>query len=136
MALAKNSTPLQRGPVLGSRYDMPVAPGVRIFRGALVGVTEDYAAVPAGHVDCAGGLGIAMDPADNRTGQKGSKRVIISTGIFNMTEALAVASVSAPNIKGPVYASDDDTLTLTALNGEVLIGTIDAIDEEGVWIKI
>jgi hypothetical protein len=134
MAATANLKFYQRGPVPGSRYDYPVAAGVRIFRHAIVGVTASLEAVPAGNADCVALVGLALDPADNRTGAKGSKRVIVGTGVFQMDDAFA--SVGAADIKSAVYASDDDTLSLTALEGELPLGTIDAIDEEGVWVRI
>lgn len=134
MAATLNLKMPQRGSSGGSRYDYPVEAGVRIFRNTFVGLTEELTAVPVGHADCFCALGVAVDPVDNRTGQSGAKRVLVATGVFNVGDALAGATV--PNIKGPVYAAEDDTLTLTDASGEWLLGTLEAIDEEGFWVRI
>ena len=124
----------QRGPEPGHCYDYPLAAGVRIVRNGIVGVTASLEAVPAGHPDAVTAVGLAQDAADNCTGGRGDKRVIVGTGVFEMSVALPDAT--AADIKSPVYAVADDSLSLVGAFGQKPIGRIDAIDEEGVWVEI
>ena len=79
-----------------------------IYQGAVVGLSSGYARpLQAGDTY----LGVAMDTVDNSAGSAGDKNVKVSTTV---PFAMAVAGVSdVTSLTLPVYASDDDTLTLT-----------------------
>ncbi|MEN3794395.1 hypothetical protein [Fulvimarina sp. MAC3] len=134
MAATKNiNTPL-RGPMSGSRYDYPVASGVRIFGGTMVGVNAAKEAVPIHNASAVAFVGIALDPADNRAGAAGAKRVLVGRGVFD-GGALFVGAVAA-DINLPLYVVSDDELTKDEVAGSYLAATIEAVDEESVWIKV
>ena len=135
MAATKDQVFYQRASEPGARYEYPVAAGVQIFKNAIVGLNAAFQAVPAGSANAVAVVGLASDPADNRAGNSGDKRVIAKTGTFEMSDAFAAAP-GAVAIKGQVFAADDATLSLTNAADELLLGTIDAIDEEGVWVSI
>lgn len=72
-------------------------------RGTIVGLNAGNEAVPVGHASCVCAVGMALGPADNRTGQAGDKRMLVGTGVFNLDGMLLAAS--AANIKAPLWAS-------------------------------
>ena len=122
----------QRMPVSGHSYGYPVKAGVRIFKRAMVGITADKLAVPVGAAGCVAVIGLATNAVDNRTGVDGEVQVRVDKGVFRMPFAAAAPS----NIRAQVFALDDQTLQLTNANSALLAGTLDAIDAEGVWIRL
>lgn len=111
-------------------YAYPVLAGVVIFGGTAVGVTANLEAVPAGHASAVKLMGFADQRVDNRDGATGDVYARIERGV----RQIPLAGATAANIGATVYASADDTFTLNA--GSLLaIGTIDAIDAEGVWLN-
>ena len=111
-------------------YGYPALAGVQIFGGTAVGITAALAAVPAGHADAVALVGFAEERIDNRDGATGDQFVKIEKDV----RVIPLAGATPANIGDAVYASADDTFTLVA--GELLaIGTIDAIDADGVWLK-
>ena len=124
------SNDIKRPSRSGKAYGYPVLAGVIIYGHTAVGITANREAVPAGHASAVKLIGFSEERIDNRTGQTGDQIVKIEKGVFCIPLAGAVVA----NITAPVYASADDTFTLAA--GALLqIGTIDAIDAEGVWLK-
>ncbi|MFC3074685.1 hypothetical protein [Shinella pollutisoli] len=114
----------------GDSYGYPVLANVRIFGGTMVGVTAALAAVPAGHADAVALVGFAEESVNNVGGATGDQTVTLRKGITH----IPLAGATPANIGATVYASADDTFTLTA--GSLLVaGTIDAIDADGVWLK-
>lgn len=114
----------------GDAYGYPVLAGVRIFGGTMIGVTAGLAAVPAAHASCVALIGFAEEAVDNRDGATGDRLINARKGVTN----IPLAGATPADIGKPVYASADDTFTLTA--GSLLkAGTIDAIDADGVWLK-
>lgn len=120
----------KRKPGLGRSYSYPVLAATRIFGGTAVGITANKEAVPAGNVNAVKLLGFAEERIDNTNGATGDQYVRIEKDI----RLIPLAGAAVANIGAAVYASADDTFTLTA--GSLLqIGTIDAIDADGVWLK-
>jgi predicted RecA/RadA family phage recombinase len=116
----------------GDRYGYPVLAGVTIFGGSVMGITAALAAVPAAHASCVALIGIAEERIDNSAGATGDQYANAKKGIFDIT----LAGATAADIGSPVYASDDETFTLDAAAGANLqIGTLHAIDADGVWLK-
>lgn len=122
----------QRMPVVGSSYGYGVKGGIRIFRKSIVGITAGKLAVPASTAGCVALIGLAENHVDNRDGADGAVPVNLLKGVFKMPFAAAVPA----DIGSPVYALDDQTLQLTNANGALRLGSIEAIDAEGVWIRI
>lgn len=114
----------------GDAYDYPVLAGVIHYGRGGVGVTAAGYSVPAGHASAVALVGLADERVDNSTGANGAVRVRAKKGVFKIPLAATPANVGAK-----VYMSDDNTFTLTA--GALLsIGTIDAVDAAGTWLKI
>lgn len=114
----------------GDSYGYPVLAGVRLFGGALMGVTAAGAAVPAGHANAVALVGFVEQSIDNTGGATGDQMAHALKGVT----AIPLAGAAYADIGKTVYASADDTFTLVA--GALLpAGTIDAIDADGVWLK-
>jgi pectate lyase len=94
---------------------LPVKAGTQVFKGALVGLNGGFArGLTAGDAFA----GIAYAEADNSAGGDGDQAVRVFTlGDFEH----ALASASRANNGAEVFASDDETLTLTA-SGNSLVG--------------
>lgn len=114
---------------LGELEDYPVAGGARIYEGAAVGEDDAGAVQPLQ----AGGrfLGFAERGSNNVDGAAGATSVRVRTrGRVQLPIAgLTVAANSRP----AVYASDDDTFTLSA-TGNSLIGYVSRFVDAGIAI--
>ncbi len=120
----------KKKPGMGRRYGYPVLAGQKVYGGVAVGITANKEAVPAGHVSAVKLIGFAEERADNTGGATGDVYVSIEKDV----RLIPLAGATVANIGATVYASADDTFTLTA--GSLLaLGTIDAIDADGVWLK-
>lgn len=79
-----------------------------IYEGSLLGLSSGYVRpLEAGDTF----VGIASETVDNSAGAAGAKRVRASTTLPFVMDVAGVSDVTA--IGQTVYASDDDTLTLT-----------------------
>ena len=94
---------------------VPVKGGVKIYKGALVGLTGGYA---RGLVAGDAFAGIAYEEIDNTSGSDG----VVSVRVFTLGDfEHALTSASRASNGAAVYASDDATLTLTS-SGNSLVG--------------
>jgi hypothetical protein len=94
---------------LGDIQELPVVATDIIYEGAAVGLSSGYAR-PLVAADTF--LGFAESKVDNSTGAAGDKNVRVRTRgqiVLSVTGVTAVTDVGAT-----VYASDDDTFTLTS----------------------
>lgn len=93
----------------GEFNELPVLQSTKVYEGAFVGLSSGYArGLVAGDVF----KGIAYKQADNSSGSSGDKRVKVYKDVVI---EIAVTGASAVTDAGSVvYASADDTLTLTA----------------------
>lgn len=113
----------------GVAYEFPALANTLYYGRIGVGVTAAGIAVPAGHADAVKLVGLASERVDNRGGANGDRRVRAKKGVFRIP-----LSATAANTQAPVYMTADDTFTLTA-STNLQIGTIDAVDADGVWLK-
>lgn len=114
----------------GRQYDFPVLTNVKIYGRAAVGITSNKEMVPAAHGSAVKLIGLAEERYDNTGGATGAILGRAKKGVF-----LIPLSATPANIGAAVYASADDTFTLTA--GSLLqIGIVHAVDVEGTWLKI
>ena len=128
--VATNDIRTKKKPGIGRAYGYPALAGVVVFGGAAVGITAAKEAVPAGHASAVKLMGFAEERIDNAAGATGDQYVKIEKDV----RVIPLPGATVANIGAAVYASADDTFTLTA--GSLLqIGTIDAIDADGVWLK-
>jgi hypothetical protein len=96
---------------LGDNEDYPVIASDVIYQGAAVGENGSGYARPLAAGDAF--LGFALSPADNASGSAGDINVTVRTrGRVRLTVVGATAITA--NDRPIVYASDDDTFTLTA----------------------
>ncbi len=102
---------------------LPVAAGTKIFGGALVGCTDTGYARPLQAGDPTAGF--AVDGADNTDGEDGAVPVAIKA---RGKVCLYIPGITASDIGKNVYASDDDTFTLTAPDNS-LVGKLVRIEE-------
>lgn len=114
---------------LGELEDYPVVAADIIYEGAAVGENDAGYAQPL--VAGERFLGFAARRADNSTGAAGAVNVTVRT---RGRVQLPIAGIAiTANDRPAVYASDDDTFTLTAL-GNSLIGYVSRWVETGVAI--
>lgn len=114
---------------LGELEEYPVVAADIIYQGAAVGENGSGYARPLVAGDRF--LGFADARVDNSAGSAGDKRVVVKTrGRAQLP--IAALAVTA-NDRPAVYASDDDTFTLTATSNS-LIGYVSRWVETGVGI--
>jgi len=99
-----------------------------IFRGAAVGTTTTGYAFPLLTSSAVIFAGFAEAKCDNTGGANGAKRVEIrNRGKVQLT----VSGATRADIGKAVYASDDDTFTLTEGASTILIGFVDSCNTAG-----
>ncbi len=108
-----------RGFSLGDLDEYPVIAADIIYEGAAVGENASGYARPLVAADPF--LGFAMEQADNSGGSAGDKRVrvLVRGAVTLPISGLAITANDHP----PVYASDDNTFTLTS-SGNTKIGWV------------
>lgn len=110
---------VQRAYQLGDNEEYPVIASDIIYQGAAVGENASGYARPLVAGDPF--LGFAIEQVDNSAGAAGAKNVLVkSRGRAQL--AIAAIAITA-NDRPAVYASDDDTFTLTA-GANSLIGYV------------
>jgi hypothetical protein len=110
---------------MGNLHVRPVAAGVVIFQGAAVGLNADCYARPLVAGDKFAGF--ADNRSDNTGGTDGSAEV--ETRARDRI-VLPVPGFTAADVFKPVYASDDNTFTLTA-DGNSAVGMAVRMDSPG-----
>jgi hypothetical protein len=113
---------------LGSINELPVIATDIIYEGAAVGDNGSGYARPLVAGDPF--RGFAESNVDNSTGAAGAKNVRVRTeGLVQ----LSVGSLAITDVGKPVYASDDDTFTLTATSNSY-VGRVHRFISTGVGI--
>lgn len=128
MTTLANDTP--RDYQIGDREDYPVIASDIIYEGAAVGENGSGYARPLVAADPF--LGFAVDKADNSVGAAGDKNVTVRTK-GKVKLAVAGATAITANDRPAVYASDDNTFTLTSTSNS-LIGYVSRWISSGVCI--
>lgn len=106
-----------------------VEANVKIYKGAILGLSASGHAQPVVAVDNKF-IGIAYESSDNTGGADGAKKVrAYVAGDFEY----AIASLTVANLRAPVYASADDTLTLTSTSN-TYVGILVGVPSAGVGI--
>lgn len=119
----------------GDAYAYGVKGGTRIYAGTLVALTASGFAVPAGHTDAKVIVGVSAHHADNRDGFDDDGHIRVQK---DRTWRLAFdAAPTVTDIGKPVYAVDDDTVSLSDGSGSRLqVGTLDGIENGIGWTKV
>ena len=109
---------------------LPVKASAQIYKGAFVGSSGGYA---RGLVASDAFVGIAYEEADNSSGSDGAKTVRVFTiGDFEH----ALGSASRANNGSAVYASDDETLTLTATANSLVGRQVDVPSSGRIVLRL
>lgn len=112
---------------LGDLNSLPVVATDIIYEGAAVGLSSGNARpLSAGDTF----VGFCINNVDNSTGSAGDKRVQVKT---SGEIKLSISGLAATDVGKPVYASDDDTFTLTASTNSY-IGKVVRWESTGVGI--
>lgn len=109
---------------LGDLQDLPMIASDIIYEGAAVGDNGSGLARPLVAADPF--LGFAERTADNSTGAASAVRVRVRTR--GQVQLAVTGAASAADVSETVYASDDDTFTLTA-------GSNTAIGKVSRWVS-
>lgn len=112
---------------------IPVAAGVRVLQGSLVGTQGGFAG-PAG-ADSEAVHGRANQGADNRGGAAGDVSVEVERGVFAW-ENDAAAPVTQALLGQPVFVLDDQTVSASDGAGtRPQAGILYQIDSAGIWVE-
>jgi len=128
MALSKDK---QRRFERGDFNELPLKSAAKVWEGSFVGkdaATGYSRALVAGDVF----QGIAESPVDNTSGSNGDLRVRVRARDVVL---LAISGLAITDVDKSVYASDDDTATLTA-TGNSYIGKVIRFESAGFgWVS-
>lgn len=130
MALTQDRSTLRRN---GQGLRPPVAAGVRLFAGGIVGVNATGQAVPAGTPAAVAILGIAQENVDNRDGTAGEQSVEVRRGTFQLKPA--AAGITLADYGKPVTAVDDESVGLIGEDAAIVAGIVRDVDADGVWVE-
>lgn len=90
---------------------IPIAANTVVYQGSLVGKTSDGYGCPLQAGDTV--MGFAKDSVDNTDGEAGAKAIDLKA---RGKVVLKIPDISQANLGHSVYASDDNTFTLTDSN--------------------
>lgn len=132
MAATQNTSPARRGNSRGPAFGYPIAPGEKIFAGGLICVN---AAGQSQRLQTAGSIafiGVAQSGYDNTNSAAPGPNIV---GAFDEFQYVVPAATPS-NIQAPVYATDDNTLTLTAptIGFEKVVGYLIGIDSGKTYV--
>jgi hypothetical protein len=134
MALTGNIAPRRRGYARGDAFGYPAAPNEVVYVG---GLTCINAAGQSQRVQTAGSvafIGLATTGVNNSGKASAGDNVVASFDTY----ALTVTGATPSNIGEPVYATDDNTLTLaapaTGFTGKV--GYLAGIDNGQTYVRL
>lgn len=128
--MADRNTRRRKATVFGD----PVAGGVKIHKGTLVCLLASGFLAPANKATDSVIRGVAQDTIDNTQGQDGDAfcQVFADEAYDFITSD---ASNTRANIGKPVYAVDEQTVTIEPADS-FRVGTIVDVEDDSVWITI
>ena len=135
MALTADSPYPRRGQPGRNDFGYPLAPGEQVYVGSLTCINASGQMI---RVQTAGGVafGGMADRNLSNVGNAAASSISVTgrTGTF----ALTVPSATYANIGASVYATDDNTLTLTAptTGFTQAIGTLVGIENGQTWVQL
>lgn len=134
MALTGNIAPRRRGYARGDAFGYPVAPNEVVYTGGLTCVNASGQAQRVQSAGSVAFIGIATTGQNNTGSAVAGDNVVAAFDTY----ALTVPGATPTNIGEPVYASDDNTLTLTApttgFTGKV--GYLAGIDNGQTYVRV
>jgi hypothetical protein len=120
------STDVNRTYELGNINQIPVKGGSLIYQGAAIGSNASGCAKSIQSGDKF--LGFAEERIDNSKGADGEKNIRIRKRGALLLE---ISNLTLADINKPVYATDDNSFTLSSTNA-VCIGQVSRIDASGL----
>ena len=135
MALTSDAKPQRRGQRFGrSDFGYPVAPGEKIFRGGIVCVNSSGQLVRPQTSGAVAFAGLAAATYDNSASAVAGPTIVAERASF----ALAVGSATVSDLGKAVYATDDNTFTLTAPSTGFAetIGTLTGNENGQTWVLL
>ena len=118
----------------GLELAFPVKEMTRIFAGSMVAVDSTGYAVPAANAAGLKFIGIAMEQADNRSGNNGAIFIRVRTmGVFKF----GATSITQTNIGAVMYVVDDQTFDDVDPGQGIKCGTlVKYISANEGWIRL
>jgi len=113
-----------------SQHSIPCASGAKIFAGAMVAINAIGGAIPASNAAGPHVIGRADETVDNTGGSLGTKRVLVTEGIYKWNNA---GTVVAAELGKVCDVSDDNTVAIRATGCKA--GIVVEIESDGVWVK-
>ena len=133
MALSAGINRDRRGPEpVAGAFGYGVKAAAKVWRGSFVAVNSSGAMVLIGAGDASQFVGLADRDLDNTAGGATSAEKVIA---LKGTYAITVPSATHANINAIVYATDDNTATLTA-STNLPIGTLAGIEGGQTFVKL
>jgi hypothetical protein len=135
MALTSDAKPQRRGQRFGrSDFGYPVAPGETIYRGGIVCLNSSGEMVRPQTTGAVVFAGLATATYNNASSAAAGPTIVAERGSY----ALTVASATISDLGKPVYATDDNTFTLTAPSTgfTASIGTLTGIENGQTWVLL
>jgi hypothetical protein len=134
-ALTKGLNLTRRGPGLGFDFGGPVAPAVKIWRGAHLAWNAANQLQPVQTAGSVSYAGLSDRDYDNSASSTPGDNVVALRGCY----ALVVPGYTPADNDLPVYAVDDGTLTLTQNGGAPFLlqaGTVAGIDNGVTFVLV
>lgn len=129
---AARNTPERAGDVRG----YPVKAAVKPMQGGIAVLNGGYAA-PGTTATGLIAIGRFEESVDNSAGANGAVSVQALRGTFKFANSSAGDLIAQANAGADCYIVDDQTVALTsATNTRSVAGKIEAVDADGVWVKI
>ena len=135
-ALTQDIIPLRRGiATTRNEFGYPIAPGEKVFRGSIIGLTAAgyvQRAQTAGTVVL---LGLSSINYDN-TGSAVAGPIVVA---MKGTWGLVVPAATAANVQATVYATDDASCTLSSTTGTIAnlaLGTLAGLDNGLTFVSV
>jgi hypothetical protein len=126
-------------------YGYSVQSGAQVWRGSIVAICSDFTLIPAGTTGSPAAVAIVgiaehqqsnpVSPGIAFASLQGPQRIRCRRGSFKLPFDTAPP---ASAINTPVYAVDDQTVSLSSSSGARLqVGVLEGFDETGnPWVKI
>lgn len=117
--------------LMGGDNAIPAAADSVSYKNSMISVSETSGEEGYGHALVAGELfaGHAREAVDNTDGDDGDLNIPVRAGRYRLEVELSGVAVS--NVGDSVYASDDETLTLTS-DSNSLVGVITRYVSSGI----
>jgi len=118
----------------GDFYEYDVVASDIIYKGSIVLLDASGDAEPGSSAASLIAGGRAEETVDNSSGSAGDKTVRVRKGVFKWANS-GTNTIDATDIGDPAYVEDDQTVGNLSTS-QSSIGTIRAVDSDGVWVEV